>query len=281
MKIVSYNVDGLPESLDLMTLPIWLRWIGWIYSKIKGTSIVTINDGSDKESSFNGISSYLSSLNADIVVVQEHFNYPITLEGYNEGTFTGGFELSSTPKNITLFPPRFKCDGLQIFTKYNIVSEDIVSWNKSYGYFSHANDKLTHKGFRYYRLDTGRNREIRYIDVYNVHMDADFYHPGGDVKGDIEARRSQVRQLIEYVNSHSKDAPLVIVGDTNCYSKYEWDEEIIGELIEGVKCHEVVPTNHKDCDRIFVRDIYWDGKNKAEFDTDIKYSDHKPLIAEI
>lgn len=278
MKIISYNVDGLPETLDLKNLPLGLRFISWIYKMIKGTTIIPINDGSDKETAFKNIDKYLTEQDADIIVVQEYFNYPLEFESYNSGTYTGGFDLKKVPGNMTLFPPRFKADGLQIFTKYKILKEDIVSWKKSYGYFSHANDKLTHKGFRYYRLDLG-NDEC--LDLYNVHMDADFFHPENcpDVSKDVKARKSQIDQLIEYVKSHSVGEKVIIIGDTNSYSKYEWDEENIKYLKSNLGCVEIYPNNAEDCDRVFVMNIR-NFKN-VYLDTKIKYSDHRPLIIDI
>ena len=35
MKIITYNVDGLPESLDLRDLPWIFKPIVWIYKLIK------------------------------------------------------------------------------------------------------------------------------------------------------------------------------------------------------------------------------------------------------
>lgn len=276
MKIISYNVDGLPEKLDLMTLPKWLRFIAYIYKWIKGTTLVSINDGTNKEQSFKDINEYLVKQNADTVVVQEYFNYPLEMKGYNRGVFTGKFDLSKIPSNISLFPPRFKVDGLCLFTKYTISMEHIVSWKKSYGYFTHANDRLTHKGFRYYRLQN--SEEI--LDVYNVHLDADFYHPEKhpDVSKDVKTRMAQIEQLVEYVKEYSKDVPTIIIGDFNSYPQYSWDVWNINYLIDSLECIEVIPENHKDCDRVFTIGI---SNAKCYFDTDIKYSDHKPLIIEV
>lgn len=277
MRIISYNVDGLPESIDLMDLPKWLRFIAWIYKKIKGTTIVKINDGSDRLSFSKKICSYLSSQNADIIVVQEYFNYPFELNGYNKGSYMGGFDISKIPSNMTLFPPRFKCDGLCIFTKYNIVSEDIVPWKESYGYFGHANDKLTRKGFRRYRLDVGSGK---FIDIYNVHMDADFHKDGndGDNIGDIRARMCQIKQLVSYVGEHSVGVPVVVIGDTNSYTKYSWDEENIGRLVSGIGCTEIVPNNGSDCDRVFTVGI---DSGVSRYALSINYSDHKPLVVDL
>ena len=272
MKIISYNVDGLPEVVDLMNLPKWLRFIGWIYKKIKGTSLIRVNDGNDRGYFFGKINSYLTSQCADVVVVQEHFDYPLELNGYISGTHTGGLDLSKIPSNMSLFPPRFKCDGLCIFTKYGIVGEDIVPWDKSYGYFSHCNDRLVHKGFRRYRLYIG---DSRFLDVYNVHMDAD--HHDGDSAGDIRARCSQIDQLVSYVKVHSCNVPVVIIGDTNSYSKFPYDVENIRKLTDGLGCVEILPENGSDCDRVFTIGI--EG-GRSRYELGLGYSDHKPLIFE-
>ena len=40
LKVLTYNVDELPEKLDLKELPWILKPIGWIYKLIKGTSFI-------------------------------------------------------------------------------------------------------------------------------------------------------------------------------------------------------------------------------------------------
>lgn len=48
IKVVSYNIDGLPEKLDLRQLPLVLRPIAWVYKLFKGTTLVTVNNDSCK-----------------------------------------------------------------------------------------------------------------------------------------------------------------------------------------------------------------------------------------
>ena len=176
--------------------------------------------------------------------------------------------------------PHFKADGINLFVKkerFNFIEEKIVKWNKSHGYIGHANDKLTTKGYRYYQLKT----DDKYIlNVYVLHMDADFYHPENcpDVSKDLEARKSQFNQLVndilEYYKYSLVHYPTLIIGDTNSYQKYEWDEKNIKD---------------KDCDRIF-----YINSNKAQYSLEASkcyfdltfdkvmgsLSDHKPLVAE-
>jgi exonuclease III len=305
-KIITYNIDGLPESLDLNELPIIFKPISWIYKLIKKTSIVKINDNEDTSKKILHISKCLEKSNADIIGVQEDFNYHnelmTNLYNYDIGKYTGGFDISklfSSIECITYFPlPRFKADGMNIIVNENtskINNEDIVSWDDSYGYFNHANDLLTHKGFRFYEI-TVNNIDI---DVYIVHMDADFYHPEKcpNVDKDIETRKLQINQLLDYIfQRRDKGAinPIIIMGDTNSYDKYEWDKENIKYLIDNLnyipefKCKEAIPENFVDCDRIFfinnnkckhkinVKKCYFD----LDFNKDIgRVSDHKPLVA--
>lgn len=294
IKIITYNVDGLPATLDLNDLPWVLKPIAWIYKLIKGTTIITVNDNQDIADKIKSISKYLSSSDSTFIGAQEDFNYHkelmYSLPEYQDSTCTGGFDLSKILSNITWFPPRFKADGLNFIYKKDVVKvkkENIVSWNKSYGYFSHANDKLTHKGFRAYTIIV----ENIDIDVYVVHMDADFYNPQScpDISGDIDARKSQLEQLSEYIIAHNTGNPAIIMGDTNSIETYSWDRDNINNyLITPINSvpylyiKEAVPSNTVSVDRIFyinnqsspyvidVKECYCD---------EVYYSDHTPLIA--
>lgn len=297
IKFVTYNIDGLPEQLDLNDLPWLLKPIAWIYKLLKGTTVITINDNHDTDKNILGISNYLSTISPDVIGVQEDFNYHETLmqclEGYKDSTFTGKIGFSDMFHSIKLFPyPRFKADGLNLITKNSrveISSEEIIKWKKSYGYFTHANDKLTTKGFRAYTLSVD-NVEI---DVYILHMDADFYNPDTcpDVSGDIKARKSQLEQLSGYIINRNVPRPSIIMGDTNSTEKYEWDRENINNcLLNPINAtgtlyiQETIPSNYVDVDRVF----YINSKNsntslkvkECYYDLEQHWSDHFPLIAE-
>ena len=299
-KIITYNIDGLPDKLDLSTLPWVFKPFVWIYKKIKGTTIVTINDNPNKAADMKVLGDWLRMQNADVIAVQEDFNYhdelTNSLPGYTCGKHGGGFDLSNIFSSMTFFPPRFKADGINLFVKNNIKinKENIVHWDKSYGYTGHANDKLTRKGFRFYEV----NIDGIDVDIYVVHMDADFYHPENcpDVSKDVEARKSQITQLFNYIFNERYDKgiknPTIILGDTNSYDKYEWDKENIAYLIgignslPDMHCEEIVPKNYSDCDRIFMIN-YDDSAHKLSsctdcyFDISVNFSDHFPLIAKI
>ena len=306
-KLVTYNIDGLPNTLDLNDLPWLFKPIVWVYKLIKKTTIITINDNTDVAFKNKQISSYLSNLDADIISVQEDFNYHNELinnlyNRYNCGTYTGKFDLSKIFSSMSWFPyPRFKADGMNLFVKtknITINNEAIIPWKTSNGYISHGNDLLTHKGFRYYTLNINNKYNI---DIYVIHMDADFYNPETcpNVSGDIKARKLQFEQLSSYILNKYKEnnnkidgnRPIIIMGDTNSYDKYEWDVENIKYFINTINsnkklhCNEVKSNNFKDCDRMFIINNDY-SKHKiididCYFDINVNYSDHKPLITKI
>lgn len=301
IKIITYNIDGLPEKLDLNDLPWIFKPISWIYKLIKGTTIIQINDDINKSNNISTISWKLSQENPDIICVQEDFNYhkelTYNLVGYNVGTYLGGFDLSKIFKTMTWFPPRFISDGLNILiknSKYTILSEDIVPWKKSCGYFNNANDKLIHKGFRVYTLYSLCYNNFE-LDIYNIHMDADFYKEGENIpEGDIKARISQCKQLCEYIINRHKEGhnnPIIIIGDTNCNpNKYSWDSPLLSSYlvipisnIKFLDIQEIYPENFYDVDKIFVinnkKSKYKLEDIKCYFDESFKgLSDHCPLI---
>lgn len=281
VRLVTYNIDGLPSELDLKDLPWILRPISWVYKLFKGTTKITINDNPNRAADIVEISKYLNSLNADIITVQEDFNYHkelmSNLTDYTDSTHTGDISLDHFFSKVEWDPlPRFKADGLNLIknNRVLIAAEDIVPWNVSNGYIGHANDKLTHKGFRYYRMYV----DYRRIDLYVVHMDADFYDPvnNPDVSGDYTARREQLLQLLEYIQEKNSNNPTIILGDTNSVDKYSWDKENIDLLrVYGFIETEI---DNQDVDRLFY-------KGDIEV-VDAYYgicglSDHRPLIVDL
>jgi len=283
VRLVTYNVDGLPDKLNLKDLPWILKPFGWIYRLYTGTNEVIVNDGTDRKAQSEEISKYLKSFNADIIAVQEDFNYHTelmsALDGYKDTTHTGNISLDHLFSKTEWRPlPRFKADGLNLITNNNRVQtagEDIVRWKKSNGYISHANDKLTHKGFRYYKVYV----DSKPIDLYIVHMDADFYSPTSkeSVSGDYTARKKQIQQLLAYIEKKNSTDPIIILGDTNSIDRWSWDKTNIDILRHAG--FEEAKANKQDLDRLFYRgDIK---VKKAYYDSSKNLSDHKPFIVDI
>jgi len=301
IKIISYNIDGLPPQLDLRELPCPLRPLAWIYKMVKGTTLITVNDNDDVEWSNRQIGKMLADSCADIVAVQEDFDYHEELlesmaSEYDCGKHLGGFDLSRLWKATewkSKFPlPRFKADGLCLFARKDrvaIMGETIVGWKDSYGYVSHANDLMTHKGFRLYELAVG----TAMIDVYVIHMDADFYNAETcpDVSGDLAARHSQFGQLSDYILERYAAGScrnVIIVGDTNSYPQYDWDDgarSFIDRVGKVLTVSEAVPTGSGDVDRLFFVNNPRAGFRfqlaACRYDRSVRLSDHYPLIVEL
>lgn len=305
IKLVTYNIDGLPSRLDLKMLPWVFKPFVWIYKLFKKDTVIKINDNDNSAVNIWKISKKLSLKNVDIIGVQEDFNFHNELmsslpNDYSSTKHLGGVDLSKLFSNtewISHFPlPRFKADGLNLIfnkNKIKIKHEEIVRWKKSYGYISHANDVLTHKGFRFYIVNV--NDEVD-LDVYILHMDADFYNEAErpNVTKDINARENQLRQLSKFIidrYTFGASNPIIVMGDTNSADKYEWDvNNIIDNFFEPInktstlRIKEAIPTNFNDVDKIFyinnlnskfkldIVDCYFD----YDFDG---LSDHKPLMA--
>lgn len=305
IKIATYNIDGLPDYLDLNDLPWILKPIVWVYKLIKDTTIIKINDNSYSSENIKKIGKFLSESDSDIIGVQEDFNYHNELmvyliEKYYCGTYSGGFDLKKLFKSAewkTMFPlPRFKADGLNLIynkSRIKVNKEEIISWNDGYGYFNHANDLLTHKGFRYYSLLIDDEYKL---DIYVIHMDSDFYNETTcpNVSGDIEARKMELKQLTSFILNkadNGANTPSLIMGDTNSSNNYYWDVNNINyNLIYPINASahlsikEVIPNNFMGVDRIFYinnsHSNYGIQPIECYFDLDIEHlSDHKPLFA--
>ena len=282
MKIVTYNIDGLPETLDLKDLPWIFQPFVWIYQLFAKTTLIHLNDNVGRFEATKKISTYLKDF--DIVGIQEDFNYHEALisdlKDRNWGTFQGAIDFSKIFSMVKWF--RYKSDGLNIITKpqITILDEDIVEWKNSCGYFSHCNDKLTRKGFRRYLLHQTVNN--KYFTVYILHADAS--DNPDDIK-DSETRRKQFTQLVEYIKQNETCFPTLVIGDTNCTSnnidKKTIREYFIEPLKEDFLVEQALPND--DLDRIFViNSKYLNNKiiiKNCEHGVE-GLSDHRPFIVE-
>jgi hypothetical protein len=145
----------------------------------------------------------------DIVNVQEDFNYHASLYANDNHPYrtatSGGAGIGSGLNTMSNFP----------------FSDDIdrVTWNDS---SSTDGNNLTPKGFTWLRI---RLAEGVYIDVYNIHTNA------GSVDAAYTARKSNINQIVSYINSNSAGNAILIFGDTNC--RYTRTEDNIRNIITG------------------------------------------------
>ena len=171
LKIVSYNVDGLP-------IPAFAT-----------------SENRDPIACSKKIPPVLNALNADIIAVQEDFNFHyIHKKGIDMPYKTmhpGGIPFG---------------DGLNFFSKFPMYNVTREAWNDAYGILDSSADQLTPKGFLYAAMEIA---DGVYVDVYDLHADAD------DGEGDVAARLSEFRQLLDFIDRVSADHAVIIVGDIN------------------------------------------------------------------
>jgi hypothetical protein len=141
----------------------------------------------------------------DIVNVQEDFNY-------HKALYEANSHLHRTP---TSGGAGFG-SGLNTLSNYPHTGFDRQRWNSCE---DNSGDCLTPKGFTFLRVTVtdGVN-----VDLYNLHTDA------GDSPGDVTARADNLKQLTEYIKSHSSGNAVVVMGDTN--SRYTRTGDIISEF---------------------------------------------------
>lgn len=234
-SVISYNVAGLPITIDLNDLPWFLKPIAWIYKLIKKTTVIPLNTDGPGVKGTELQDEKLLAGNYDIIGVQEDFNYHTNLveklsPSYIIGKFTGGLELNKFCELVHFYInrlPTFRIDGLELFTKserVKVLGEWFCTWNQYCGYFDHGNDGLMDKGFRRYQLIID---ETLPIDVYVLHMDASWGNDSDEQTCDSLARQSQFKQLAEYINNTGAHNPIIIMGDFNTSDKYLSDRQNI------------------------------------------------------
>lgn len=179
-NVMTYNIDGFPKEIGG-------------------------NTTEDTES----ISAILESLALDVVVFQEDFTKHDALIS-NFTTATYPYRTAHWKGSATTFG-----DGLSTISKfpfdyreYNKVQWSQCAgtlWEQILGTSSHP-DCMTEKGFSVVTLDIDEELQI---DLYNLHQDA-----GGDNKS-LAAKRTNMAQLAEYINSYSAGKVVIVAGDFN------------------------------------------------------------------
>ncbi|MDA3881049.1 MAG: jacalin-like lectin [Prolixibacteraceae bacterium] len=222
----------------------------------------------------------------DIVQVQEDFNYHAALYAddyhpYRTAT-SGGVPFGDGLNTLSNFP----------------FSEDLirVQWDDCSNTDGNC---LTPKGFTWNRI---RLEEGVYLDIYNCHTGA------GSVEEALDARRKNIIQMVNYINTNSAGNAVLLTGDWNCRYTREGDNirllttdagatDVWVELIknglmpeqgsDALMCDGIV-TNY-ECeivDKIFYRSNNFITLNPLEFTyEDAKFrdengdmlSDHRPV----
>lgn len=142
----------------------------------------------------------------DIVNVQEDFNYNHSLYAKNEHVYRTNHK-GKIPIG----------DGLNTLSHFPVLSFQRIPWRHCSG-----PDCWTVKGFSLTQIQLVPGI---IVDVYNVHANS------SDVARAVRARRENFRQLAAFINEHSKDKPLIVMGDFNAH--YAYKKENLYEFIES------------------------------------------------
>ncbi|MGN9757909.1 jacalin-like lectin [Streptomyces sp. SD31] len=126
----------------------------------------------------------------DIVNVQEDFNYHAALYAGDNHPYR-----TATSGGVPFG------DGLNTLSDHPFEDFERVKWNKCTG-----TNCLTPKGFSLARV---RLAEGVFVDLYNVHANAD------DTADALAARRANIEQLSDFIQTNSSGNAVIVMGDTN------------------------------------------------------------------
>ncbi len=174
-----------------------------------------------------------SRLNAfDIVLVQEDFWYHRDLSSGVSHPYV------SVRARNGLF-----CigDGLNRFAAYAFDNHRRWTWNTSHGVFRHSNDALAPKGFT---VATHYVTSSIAVDVYNLHLDA------GGHYNDYLARKEQIGQLTEVIESRSDGLAVIVAGDWNLSERRPDDIRLLEQFKDSLAFRDAREDLAVEADRI-------------------------------
>jgi len=168
----------------------------------------------------------------DIALLQEDFYYHKEILKYSKHPY------KSKKSDRGLFLTGDGLNRLSIFPFENYYRKE---WEKRYGILTNDSDVLAPKGFSYAQHEVSPGVVI---DIYNLHMDA------GHGEGDFNARRAEVKQLINTFIKRRTERAVIIAGDWNLNRKRPSDSGMLDELIEDLNLKDVRAVLNAEGDRI-------------------------------
>ena len=198
LSVLTYNVAGLPLGFS----------------------------GSSPEVNSVQISPRLNAF--DLVVVQEDFGFHTELTSQIVHPFVSVKDTTDVPIVAASGLDLGLGDGLNTFSFSPFSDFTRVTWNECFGLFESGSDCLAPKGFTFARHEVEPGVVV---DVYNLHADA------GGGPDDLAARRSNLRQLADFILATSDGNPLIVLGDFN--SRYTREGDILPEFLTTVGLTDV------------------------------------------
>ncbi|PRD44574.1 endonuclease/exonuclease/phosphatase family protein [Sphingobacterium haloxyli] len=187
------------------------------YTEVRSGELEEIDEGELSLLTYNvaGLPDFLSSATSsrarsikeisgkinrfDVVNVQEDFHYHQILYGN-----TNKHRYRTAHKTAVPYG-----DGLNTLSRYPLRKTERISWQHCNG-----SDCLAAKGFSFTQIEIAKGVSI---DVYNVHATA---HDNGSAAA---ARKKNLLQLAEYINTHSVGNAIIVMGDFNAHFSAAWD----------------------------------------------------------
>jgi hypothetical protein len=198
LSVLTYNVAGLPEGLSSSSPEVNTVQIS---PRLNAFELVAVQED------FGFHDELISEITHPYVTVKDTRNAPILIElGLDFGLGDGLNTLSFSPFGS--------------FSRW--------TWRRCFGDFTNGSDCLAVKGFTFARHKLGHGV---FVDVYNLHADA------GGAPEDLEARRSQMRQLARFIQARSQSHAVIVLGDTN--SRYTRAGDILPELLAATGLSDV------------------------------------------
>ena len=207
----TYNVDGLPKKI----------------------SLVTINGDGPGSDGTKNISKKIAADNWDFVGFSEDFAYHTELTSALSAFTFGKYRGNISSKALT---STIDTDGLGFAARNATCSfsnETIVKFTSSSGGLTSGANTCIKKGFRHYLMTLADGTEI---DVLVTHMNT--YSSSGT--GHINAQHAQLKQLAQYINGlKANKRPIILMGDTNCrYTRHDFQTYFWGVLDSALEVHD-------------------------------------------
>lgn len=255
LSVLTYNVAGLPDIISSSKPSLYTKLIS-----------PKLND-------------------YDIVLVQEDFSYHQDLRSRATHQYISEpdcdlFSLGSNVSASGLHCLISLGDGLNTFSRLPFKNFQRITWSRCNGHFTAASDCLTPKGFSFAEHEVAQNK---FIHIYNLHQEA------GSSPDDNEARQNNFQQLARFINTHSRNAAIIVAGDMNSwYHEGTLKPDLINKTNLKDSWIELRAASDESIDKIFFRssnDIlitpleHHLEKTRFRTHNGLQLSDHYPVSA--
>ncbi len=178
-----------------------------------------------------------------VIALQEDFDRD------NHQVLADGVDLATELAFDEVRDGRYYGSGLAVFAGFEEVEHHHEHYTECFGTLDNSSDCLASKGFQRIRVDLGGGATV---DLYNTHFEA------GGGAGDIAARESNVRQVLDAMLTQSGGQAVLFMGDTNLHGDDPIDVEHLSLLADRAgladACDVIGCPEPGRIDRFLIRD---------------------------